>query len=84
MLPNLFRIIINLKIIPISSSKLASQHTAAARSAVLQFFGADPEIYTVIWTSNASTAMRIVGEGYDWQPNSRLFIGHDTHSMDLT
>jgi len=64
------------------SSKLASNHTTAARSAVLQFFGADPEVYTVIWTPNASAGMRIVGEGYQWQSTSRLFIGQDSHSIN--
>ncbi|KIJ51270.1 hypothetical protein M422DRAFT_26684 [Sphaerobolus stellatus SS14] len=61
-------------------SKLASYHAAAARSALLQFVGADPEIYTVVWTANASAAMRIVGEGYEWHPTSRLFLGHDSHN----
>lgn len=62
-------------------SRLASHHTALARTALLQFLGADPNIYCVVWTANASSAMRIVGEGYPWHPTSRLFLGHDSHSL---
>ncbi|KAF8588822.1 PLP-dependent transferase [Ramaria rubella] len=61
-------------------SRLASHDTAAARIALLQFLGADPEIYTVVWTANTSSAMRIVGEGYSWHSGSRLLLGHDSHN----
>lgn len=62
-------------------SRLASHHTEDARDALLQFFDADPDIYSVVWTANTSSAMRIVGEGYSWHSGSRIFVGLDSHSL---
>ncbi|EGO26145.1 hypothetical protein SERLADRAFT_384422, partial [Serpula lacrymans var. lacrymans S7.9] len=46
-----------------NSSKLSSGHAEEARKAVLSFFKAPPG-YTVIFTPNASGALKLVGESY--------------------
>ncbi|KAF8521933.1 molybdenum cofactor sulfurase [Hysterangium stoloniferum] len=61
-------------------SYLASRNTSDARKALLGFLGADPDVYCVVWTTNASSAMRIIGEGYNWRPGAILFLGQDSHN----
>ena len=48
------------------SSQLSTHHATAARAAILQFFDADPEEYTVVFTANASAALRLVGESFPY------------------
>ncbi|CAM9811333.1 unnamed protein product, partial [Phaeothamnion confervicola] len=45
---------------PVSS--VTAARTDAARLAVLQFFGAHPREYAVIFTSGATAALKLVGE----------------------
>lgn len=61
-------------------SRSASDYAASARKAVLKFFDADPEIYSVVWTANATGAAKIVGESYPWAVDSVLLLPSDTHS----
>ncbi len=51
-----------------------------ARQAVLQFFAADPAEYTVVFTPNASGALKLVGEAYPFTPASRYLITFDNHN----
>ncbi|KAF8312856.1 PLP-dependent transferase [Clavulina sp. PMI_390] len=64
------------------SSMLSSTYAHAARLAVLNFFDADPKEYEVVFTTNASTALRIVGESYPYArgTESRLVIPTDAHN----
>lgn len=62
------------------ASRLSSKYTASARRAVLDFFDADPEVYSVIWTPNATGAAKIIGESYPWQTNSELLLPSDAHN----
>lgn len=62
------------------TSQLSSQSTLKAKLAILEFLDADSEIYDLVWTSNATGAMRILAEGYDFQPGQKLIIGTDSHS----
>ncbi|WP_255946954.1 aminotransferase class V-fold PLP-dependent enzyme [Streptomyces odontomachi] len=50
------------------------------RRAVLRFFNADPEQYAVIFTPNATGAMRLVGEAYPFDPRSPLVLTTDNHN----
>ena len=45
-----------------------------ARQAVLDFFHADKNEYEVIWTVNASGALRLVGEGYPFSAEGSAFL----------
>ncbi len=51
-----------------------------ARQAVHDFFGASPAEYAVIFTPNASGALKLVGEAYPFAPGSRYLIAYDNHN----
>jgi selenocysteine lyase/cysteine desulfurase len=60
----------------LSSTRLMQQ----AREDVLRFFRADPEEYAVIFTANASAALKLVGESYPFQPGSHFCLIADNHN----
>ncbi|KAF8309410.1 PLP-dependent transferase [Clavulina sp. PMI_390] len=64
------------------SSVLSSKYAHAARLAVLNFFDADPSEYEVVFTNNASTALRIVAEAYPYSKgaDSKLILPTDAHN----
>jgi selenocysteine lyase/cysteine desulfurase len=51
-----------------------------ARAYILRFFRADPEEYVAIFTANASGALKIVGESYPFDSNSRYLLTFDNHN----
>ncbi|PGH16734.1 hypothetical protein AJ79_01607 [Helicocarpus griseus UAMH5409] len=51
-----------------------------ARSVVLSFFNASPDEYTVIFTHNASAALKLVGESYPFCPGAELMLLWDNHN----
>ena len=51
-----------------------------AREDVLRYFRANPEEYTVIFTANASAALKLVGESYPFQPGSHFCLVADNHN----
>ena len=51
-----------------------------AREYVLRFFNADPEEYCVIFTSNASGALHLVGESYPFEVNGHYLLAFDNHN----
>ena len=53
------------------------EHT---RAYILRFFHADPEEYVAIFTANASGALKIVGESYPFDENSRYLLTFDNHN----
>jgi selenocysteine lyase/cysteine desulfurase len=61
------------------SSQAATQLVAHAREYVLKFFNADPDEYLAIFTSNASGALKLVGESYPF-PNGRYLLTFDNHN----
>lgn len=68
---------------PHSHNPTSSAMTALveqAREAVLTFFNASPETYTVIFTANASGALKLVGEAYPFQSDSHYLLTFDNHN----
>jgi selenocysteine lyase/cysteine desulfurase len=61
------------------TSLAATQLVDHAREYVLKFFNADPEEYLAIFTSNASGALKLVGESYPF-PNGRYLLTFDNHN----
>ncbi|MEU9276038.1 aminotransferase class V-fold PLP-dependent enzyme [Streptomyces sp. NPDC048341] len=53
---------------------------AEARQAVLRHFNADPAEYAVVFTPNATGALRLVGEAYPFTRASRLVMSLDNHN----
>jgi hypothetical protein len=49
------------------ASAAATRIVEDTRRDVLDFFGADPEDYTAIFTANASAALKLVGESYPFE-----------------
>jgi molybdenum cofactor sulfurtransferase len=51
-----------------------------AREHVLEYFNASSEEYCAIFTSNATGALRLVGEAYPFQPGDRFLLTFDNHN----
>jgi molybdenum cofactor sulfurtransferase len=51
-----------------------------ARRFVLSYFHASPEEYTVIFTPNASGALKLVGESYPFAPDGCFLLTFDNHN----
>jgi selenocysteine lyase/cysteine desulfurase len=62
------------------ASAAATRIVDAARRDVLDFFGADPAVYTVIFAANASAALKLVGESYPFVEGSRFTLLQDNHN----
>ncbi|KAK7436535.1 hypothetical protein VKT23_000383 [Stygiomarasmius scandens] len=62
-----------------NSSKLSLKCADEARAAVLAFFKAPPE-YTVIFTPNATAALKLVGESYPFTEGSHYLLCADSHN----
>ena len=76
---DLIAVIISQLTHPDHSSKLSSALTATARSAVLSFFNAPPGS-TVIFTANASAALKLVGEAFPFTPGAAFILPEDAHN----
>lgn len=62
------------------SSMAATKHVDSARAFVLEYFKADPAEYDVIFTSNASGALKIVGESYPFSAGDQYLLTFDNHN----
>lgn len=62
------------------ASAIATRIVEDARRRVLDFFVADAEEYTVVFTSNASAALKLVGEAFPFEPGSRFALLEDNHN----
>ena len=61
------------------ASMAATDLIEATRGAVLEWFGATAE-YVVVFTPNATGAMKHVGESYPFRPGGRLLLTADNHN----
>src|SRR5688572_23259068 len=61
------------------TSQAATQLVEHAREYVLKFFNANPDEYLAIFTSNASAALKLVGESYPF-PGGRYLLTFDNHN----
>lgn len=62
------------------TSALATLFVERARQAVHQFFNASSEEYVVVFTQNATGALKLVGESYPFDHHSRLLLTFDNHN----
>ena len=62
------------------TSRLATELSERARRHVLTFFNASPDEYCVIFTGNASQALKLVGESYPFGPDGRFLLTFDNHN----
>ena len=64
-----------------SGPSLASTEAVErARALTLRFVGADPVHYDVVFTANASGAIRILAEAFPFERTSRLVLTADNHN----
>ncbi len=61
-------------------SALAGERIEQCRAHVLEFFNADPDEYAVVFTANASHALKLVGEAYPFEPGDQLLLTFDNHN----
>ncbi len=61
-------------------SRDATAQVEATRAKILEFFRASPEEYEVIFTPNATGALRLVGESYPFGPGGRYLLTFDNHN----
>ncbi|KAG8871284.1 hypothetical protein FRC20_010727 [Serendipita sp. 405] len=58
----------------------SDKQISLARTAVLDFFDAPASDYVCIFTSNATNALKIVGENFPFEPESSLILPADCHN----
>lgn len=62
-------------------SELSTERIESCRRQhVLSFFSAAPDEYSVVFTANASHALKLVGEAYPFEPGDQLLLTFDNHN----
>lgn len=62
------------------TSQLSTDLVESSRHAVLKYLNADPEEYTVVFTVNATAALKLVAECFPFSADSRLLLSADNHN----
>jgi selenocysteine lyase/cysteine desulfurase len=62
------------------TSLAATRMVDGVRDRLLEFFNADPEEYEVVFTLNATGALKLVGEAYPFESGSRFVLTADNHN----
>jgi len=62
------------------ASALATTYVEQTRLSVLDFFNADPDEYLVIFTANATQALKLVGEAYPFDASGEYLLTFDNHN----
>ncbi len=61
-------------------SHAMTERIQAVRTQILEYFSAAPEEYEVIFTPNATGALRLVGESYPFGPGDTYLLTFDNHN----
>lgn len=62
------------------ASAAMTEHVERTRRAVLRYFNAPAEDYILVFTQNASAALKLVGESFPFAPSSRYLLTFDNHN----
>ena len=62
------------------SSVATTELVERTRRRVLDYFNASPDDYTAIFTLNATSAIKLVGESYPFEPGGRCLLTFDNHN----
>jgi selenocysteine lyase/cysteine desulfurase len=62
------------------SASLTMEYVARARRSILRFFNAPEDEWCVVFTANASQALKLVGESYPFGAGGRLLLTFDNHN----
>ncbi|KAJ3575291.1 hypothetical protein NP233_g1206 [Leucocoprinus birnbaumii] len=63
-----------------NSSALSMKCADEARQATLKFFGVSDDEYSVVFTPNATGALKLVGESYPFQSDGSFILSADSHN----
>ena len=61
-------------------SEASTEQIEACRQRVLRFFNASPDVYCVVFTANASMALKLVGEAYPFEADDQFLLTFDNHN----
>jgi selenocysteine lyase/cysteine desulfurase len=61
------------------TSAFTTEKVEAVRQRILDYFHAGDD-YDLIFTPNASGALKVLGESYPWKPKSTLLLARDNHN----
>jgi molybdenum cofactor sulfurtransferase len=62
------------------ASVAMTEHVERTRRRILDYFNARPEDYTLIFTANATAALKLVGESFPFAPGSQYLLTFDNHN----
>jgi molybdenum cofactor sulfurtransferase len=62
------------------TSAAMTEHVERTRRSVLNYFNAPAEDYILVFTQNASAALKLVGESYPFAPGGRYLLTFDNHN----
>ena len=62
------------------ASRASTERVESARLRLLRFLDADPAEWCVVFTANASGAMRLVGSAFPWTRESSFVLSADAHN----
>src|SRR5579872_1606085 len=62
------------------ASARMTEHVERTRRHILSYFNAPPEDYILVFTQNASAALKLVGESFPFAPGSRYLLTFDNHN----
>jgi selenocysteine lyase/cysteine desulfurase len=62
------------------ASAAMTEHVERTRRSVLRYFNAPAEDYILVFTQNASAALKLVGESFSFAPGSRYLLTFDNHN----
>ncbi|HEX3376591.1 MAG TPA: aminotransferase class V-fold PLP-dependent enzyme, partial [Candidatus Acidoferrales bacterium] len=62
------------------ASVAMTEHVERTRRAILRYFNARPEDYILVFTQNATAALKLIGESFPFTPGSRYLLTFDNHN----
>ena len=62
------------------TSVAMTDHVERTRRYVLTYFNANPDDYIVVFTQNATAALKLIGESFPFAPGGRLLLTFDNHN----
>jgi selenocysteine lyase/cysteine desulfurase/ubiquinone/menaquinone biosynthesis C-methylase UbiE len=65
---------------PHTGSKASEEAYERARAEIYRFFRCTPDEYEIVFTPNASAAIRLVAESFPFGPGSELILSKDNHT----
>lgn len=62
------------------ASLASTAEVERVRERLFDFFSADPKTWELVFTANASCAIKLVGESFPFSPDSRFVLATDNHN----